>query len=224
MDKHKIFLILWLVAIMLIFASILSPWWYNIEKRQEDTNSEQWRNDWYLTKMKTQYENDFEPDGDWTSTQNLNEIEHPRVGELWLRTFLIVLLALALNFAVLWIYLHYRQLRTTKQWAVTITALATIVSLIIPLIVMFSLPVVITNETGSFYYHDTGEIYSSFWGEDEITELNGVIKMNFEWGPMYGWALFWLVFVLDFFMLLLIAPPPKPTEANTKKAPTGTVE
>ncbi|UCH89773.1 MAG: hypothetical protein JSV49_03750 [Thermoplasmata archaeon] len=219
MDKHRLFLALWIGTIIVFIVSIFSPWWYSVEERKEDQFVERYRSEWFLTKVSTEYESDLEPSSDWSSSYDPDEFDFPRVAELWLRSFYIVLLGLVLNFAVLWIYLRFRQFKTTQQWVITITALATVVTLIIPIFVTVGLPIAITNDTNYFHYPSEDAVYTSFWGEDSFSELDGILETKYEWGPRYGWGLFWLAFVFDLSMLFIIRPPPRPTESDRTKTP-----
>jgi amino acid transporter len=220
--KHRVFIILWLASIILIFASIMSPWWYNIEERHEDIYVERYRSEWTLTHVSTRYDSDIWPDESWISSYNAETFEYSNVAGVWLNTFFIVLLALALNFAVFWIYIRFRNFKATREWVITILALATIVTLVVPLFVMFSLPDKVCNDCNALNFPESEQVYTSFWGEkhDNTTELSGIIEKRYEWGPMYGWGMFWVVFGLNVIMLLMVAPPPKPTEAD-RKLPSG---
>jgi hypothetical protein len=214
MNKHKLFMILWLAATAAIIISMVCPWWYCVEEVQEQPNVDNYRSEWTLTAVSTEYEGDSRADDKWSESYNPDSRVPQRVAEVWLRTFFLVLLGLALNCAVLWIYLRYRQLKTTKEWTVTILSLAIIVNVIVPLLFMFGLPVAWDDEPYTLYTIEAEDVYTSFWGETSRSELEGVIVRNYEWGPSYGWMIYWAAFILDVFILLLIVPPARPTVAD----------
>jgi hypothetical protein len=218
MIKHKIFILVWLGAVILILLMLVSPWWYNIEERREDKYTVSYRSEWLLTEMRTSYESDVGPDSQYSSSYDADTFEYDNIASVWLRTFLLVLLGLALNIAAFWTYLRYRKDQTTREWVLTITSLSSVIALIIPLFVMFSIPIAMDAEPNGLHFDANERVYTTFWGEmrDNSSELPGIIEMKYEWGPQRGWFFAWLVFGCDMVLLMTITPPPKPVDADVK--------
>jgi hypothetical protein len=130
-----------------------------------------------------------------------------------MRTLLIIVLGLVLNISVLWVYLRYRKFKTSRDWVKTVIGLATIVAVIVPVFIMFSLPVAASSDSNAFHFKEPDPIYDRFWGSKDRSEVSG-IEETFEWGPSYGWGLYLLVPILDLLMFFTVFPPRRPSEVR----------
>jgi amino acid transporter len=223
MDKNKLFVRLWLVAFIAIVVSIIFPWWYNVEERQEYEFTERYESVWSLTQISTSYDSDVSPDGDSTVSYSDQPSSFDRIREVWVRTFAIVIMALAVNLAVFWVWLRYRNNKTNRTWVVTLTALAAVVTIIAPLFLMIGLPPAIDDNHNAFHFPESEDVYTSFWGDKEHSKLNNTIEVKYEWGPHIGWIMFWVAFGMDLFMLLAITWPAAPTNSDRLKTPAETI-
>ena len=218
MNKHRLFFILWWIAVSIIIISTLSSWWYNSEERHEGSNTIKYSMKWTLSHVTVETESTTYAEEKYSVYYSDDPFDDKRIADVWLRTAVLVMLGIALHIGVLWVYFRYRKGKTNRQWIVTTTALAAVVSITIPIFVMFSVPYAVNEQYNSFYFSDSEHEYNTFWGDNEENLGNESdfipVKMEFHWKPLFGWYISWAVFAIDIVLFFLTARPPTPTDAD----------